>query len=448
MSEHASQHDGHDRPASVPPSRVRRGRHDHLLRSLFELSRDLTVALDLFDTTDLLLFNLMGQVGTARSCLWLTSARDAVLAIVRCHGFNRSLVNGAMVASLKPMLVQLGEDAVRPRAWLEASELADNDFKLIHQADIALMAPLRARGELIGWIALGERVDGRPYGPDELEVLETALGMVTMALENTRLFNREREANRSLMTANEHLKEMDRLKSEFLGNVNHELRTPLAVVNGAIELALEGAPLPPTTRRLLESAHEASRNLSAIIENLLLWSECAQDRVVITLEDSDVGAVIDSVCRVRLPGITEDLRELIFERPEALPLACFDPDRLTQVLDELLDNAVKFTPRGTLLKVRVVAESDGAATRIRIDVEDNGPGIPADRLETLFKSFEQVDGSMTRRVGGLGLGLAFAKVLVERMGGSLQVSSRVGVGTTFTVRIPAATPDANSRRAA
>jgi len=423
-------------PAATPASL--RERHDHLLRSLLELSRDLTVSLDLFDITDLLLFNLMGQVGASRAALWLTSERDAVLTVVRCHGFNRSLADGAMVAYRNGLLGIIADHSTQPRAWIRGDELDANQYKLIHQARIALVAPLRPRKELIGWIALGHRVDGAAYGRDELDVLETALGMIGIALENTRLFNRVREANRGLTTANQHLQEMDRLKSEFLDNVNHELRTPLAVVIGAIECALEGGSLDDGTRRLLQSAHECSRDLNAIIENLLLWSECTQDRIGIALAEGDIAAAIDTVCRSRLPGITEDLRELQIEIADDLPPARYDPHRLNQILNELLDNAVKFTPRGTRLRVRASTEQGNAGPWVRVDVEDNGPGIPADRLQSLFRSFEQVDGSMTRRVGGLGLGLAFAYALAGRMGGNLDVTSRVGVGTTFTLRLPSA----------
>ncbi len=425
-------------PAHAANPRTGSGeRYDHLLRSLLELSRDLTVSLDLFDVTDLLLFNLMGQVGGSRAALWLTSERDGVLTVVRCHGFNRSFADGAMVAHQEGLLARLGEDAMRPRRWLRTESLDPEAFKLIHQARIALLAPLRSRDELIGWIALGHRVDGAPYGHDELEVLETALGMVGMALENTRLFNRVREANRSLTTANEHLQELDRLKSEFLDHVNHELRTPLAVVMGAIECVLETLGVDEPSRRLLQTALESSHNLGAIIENLLLWSECTSDRVVLAITENEVAPIVERVCRLRLPGITEDLRELQVDLAADLGSARFDAHRLTQILNELIDNAVKFTPRGTRLRVRGRAEHDGAARWVRIEVQDNGPGIPADRLQSLFRGFEQVDGSMTRRAGGLGLGLAFAHALAERMGGGLDVTSRVGMGTTFTLRLPA-----------
>jgi hypothetical protein len=176
--------------------------------------------MDLFDTTDLLLFNLMGQVGASRSALWLTSERDGALAVVRCHGFNRRLVNGAISSCRDDLLERIAERSTVPRVWMQVSELPEDSFMLIHQANIAVLAPLRTHGELIGWIALGTRVNRQPYGPAELDVLETALGMIAMALENTRLFNRVRETNRGLVAANEHLKELDRLKSEFLNNVN------------------------------------------------------------------------------------------------------------------------------------------------------------------------------------------------------------------------------------
>jgi signal transduction histidine kinase len=435
--------------ATLVPASPVEGSTDHLLRSLLELSRDLTVSMDLFDTTDLLLFNLMGQVGASRSALWLTSERDGALAVVRCHGFNRRLVNGAISSCRDDLLERIAERSTVPRVWMQVSELPEDSFMLIHQANIAVLAPLRTHGELIGWIALGTRVNRSPYGPAELDVLETALGMIAMALENTRLFNRVRETNRGLVAANEHLKELDRLKSEFLNNVNHELRTPLAVVHGAIEAVLESPALDPSVRPLLESARRSSGNLAAIIENLLLWSECARDHLPIAMGSGDVRDALETVYRSRLPGITEDLRELQLEISDELGHAWFDRARLEQILNELLDNAVKFTPRGTCLRIRGCEEpGDDDEMCTRIDVEDNGPGIPPDRLPSLFRSFEQVDGSTTRHVGGLGIGLSFAYHLAERMGGTLEVTSRVGFGTMFTLRLRADTGERRGRRRA
>jgi signal transduction histidine kinase len=158
--------------------------------------------------------------------------------------------------------------------------------------------------------------------------------------------------------------------------------------------------------------------------------------------------VLESVYRSRLPGITEDLRELQLEVADELGRAWFDRTRLEQILNELLDNAVKFTPRGTCLRIRGSEGPAADGMQVRIDVEDNGPGIPPDRLPSLFRSFEQVDGSMTRAVGGLGIGLSFAYHLAGRMGGELEASSRVGFGTTFTLRLRGADTGSDPRRVA
>src|SRR4029077_20439414 len=128
--------------------------------------------------------------------------------------------------------------------------------------------------------------------------------------------------------------------------------------------------------------------LGAIIENLLLWSECARDGMVVHVEDGDVRAVLDQAYRNRLPGVTEELREFLLEIDEDTPLpGRFDRTRLMQIIDELIDNAVKFTPRGTRLHLRGLPDHGTDGSWIRIEVEGNGPGIPAARLLALFRRF-------------------------------------------------------------
>ena len=121
-----------------------------------------------------------------------------------------------------------------------------------------------------------------------------------------------------------------------------------------------------------------------------------------------------------------------------LPLARFDRQRLLQLLDALVDNAVKFTPEGTRIEIRVSPDESHDGSRIRIDVTDDGPGIPPEHMKDLFDSFSQVDGSATRRVGGMGLGLAFANRLAERMNGVLAARSEPGTGSTFSLFLPVA----------
>src|SRR5258706_9789953 len=139
-----------------------------------------------------------------------------------------------------------------------------------------------------------------------------------------------------------------------------------------------------------------------------------------------------------MPGITAEPRERTLERAPRLPPARFDAARLRQVLDQLVDNTVKFTPPGTRIRLESHPLREAARDWVCIRVCDNGPGIPGEHLPHLFDAFRQLDGSMTRSVGGLGLGLALARQLVGAMGGQLEAESELGRGATFSVLLPAA----------
>lgn len=437
---------GHDAGRSGSPSSSRSdplaqltGWQAHSLHSMLELGHELTVVMDLFQTADLVLFNLMGHMGTSRSALWLMSEESPPAPVLlRCHGFSRPLLEPLGTVCQAGLTARFGQQPEVIPAASFGECLDPSASELVGFAGIALFAPLVARGEQLGWLALGPRVNGRDYQPSDLRVLEAALGMFGVSLQNVRLYNRMLESNRQLRASNEHLKELDRAKTEFISNVNHELRTPLAIVMGTLECVLDQNPSEPAPRKLLEAALARSHGLKQLIENLLAFSDAVRGRLPLRTVEADLGAVLGLFYTERAPGVTASLRQLVYDPEPDLPKARFDPQRARQILDELLDNALKFTPRGTLLRLGLRAVEDEGRSWLEVSLADTGPGIPAERMDSLFRAFEQVDGSATRRVGGLGMGLALARELAEQMHGTLTATSQVGGGTTFCLRLPAA----------
>lgn len=256
--------------------------------------------------------------------------------------------------------------------------------------------------------------------------------------------------NRDLTVANQNLKELDRLKSEFLRNVNHELRTPLAVIIAYLSYLQERDKTSIDQAELSESIGVAlteSWKLKGLLEDLLEFSAASSDSLTLDLAAGDLCAVLKSYHADRLAGVVEGKREFVFEPDANVPEAVFDQRRLVQVLDSLLDNAVKFTPEGTRITLRLGTELEGEGSRVRVLMEDNGPGVPPEHLPALFNSFRQLDGSTTREVGGMGLGLALTKQFVEKMGGEITVRSEMGQGTAFTILLPVAWEEPMARAA-
>lgn len=414
-------------------------RIEHSLHSLLELGRELTVSLDLHQTADLLMFNLMGQLGTGRAALWLLSEGvESAPVMIRCHGFARADVKRASEIC-QPILMGHFERSLEPLALAEFdNRLTGEDRDLVRQADLQLFAPLASRNQILGWLSLGSKLAGTPYAAGDLQVLQAALGMVGVALQNTRLHNQMRQTNRELRANNIHLQELHTLKSEFLRNVNHELRTPLAVVMATLECVVDAGTEDERVRAMLGSALERARHLNGLLEKLLTFSNALNAQLTIELAEEDIGLLLRSFCQQRQADVTAGLRELTLTCGSDLPRARCDHQRVVQILDHLLENALKFTPSGTHLRLRAGTLTDGGQAWVRVELEDDGPGIPAERIHAVFNSFEQGDGSATRIVGGLGMGLALARELAERMGGRLGVKSATGQGSTFSLLLPVA----------
>ncbi len=232
---------------------------------------------------------------------------------------------------------------------------------------------------------------------------------------------------------------LDRAKTDFVATVSHELRTPLASVYGAALTLQRRFPLLDERRRdqLLGLLAEQASRLSTIIDELLLASKLAarldSGRLHLENERFDADAVARTVvqaARIRAPvGI-----EIELTAPPWLPDATGDGDKLGQVLANLVENAVKYSPNGGRVEVRLDRDDEC----IRFEVKDEGLGIPLDEQERIFKKFYRLDPNLTRGIGGTGLGLYICRELVRRMGGEIHVESTLGEGSTFWFDLPVA----------
>jgi signal transduction histidine kinase len=235
----------------------------------------------------------------------------------------------------------------------------------------------------------------------------------------------------------------ERAKDEFLGYVSHELRTPIASVLGYLELiALDDANLTAEQRAHLEVVERNTQRLLRLVEDLLLRAQVDAGRFAVRPEPMDLAEVVTASVRSALPfARTHDLR-LVDTTPAAVPLVA-DPVRLGQMTDNLVNNALKFTPAGGRVEVRAVLRRPvGEAPLAVLVVQDDGVGIPADEVRHLTERFFRASSATQRRVPGVGLGLSITQAIVDAHGGELSVSSVEGEGTTFTVTLPAGTAPA------
>jgi signal transduction histidine kinase len=224
-------------------------------------------------------------------------------------------------------------------------------------------------------------------------------------------------------------------KSEFLASMSHELRTPLSAIVGYMEL-LEGemvGPIAPLQKNYLGRVKSAARHLMGIIEEILTFSRIEAGKEEVNVENTDAVAVARGVCELFEPQALKKGLALHVSFPDTpVPLAT-DSMKLRQILINLVGNALKFTDEGHVALEVLVAEE-----RVIFRVCDTGTGISPEHLDRIFDPFTQVDQSLTRAIGGTGLGLPVSRRLARLLGGDVTVESETGRGATFTVWLPAA----------
>jgi two-component system sensor histidine kinase BarA len=288
----------------------------------------------------------------------------------------------------------------------------------------------------------------------------------TMHLASVRESYRQLEEKKArLQEAFDRLKELDRLKSNFLATVSHELRTPLTSIIGYSEMLTEGlaGELRPEQQEFVKTIHEKGEQLLALIMGLLDLSKLESGTMQMAMRTARIEAVLGEVVSTLTPTARRKGVRLVLDIGQGLADLHADPERLRQVFLNLVENAIKFTPASgsVTLRARMVGDDGGdgeddglslmAPTRARLEVavEDTGIGIAPRERARVFDAFYQIDSSSTREYGGTGLGLSIVKRLIEGHSGTIRIEDNTPKGTRFVVSLPQATPSiAQAPRAA
>jgi PAS domain S-box-containing protein len=300
--------------------------------------------------------------------------------------------------------------------------------------------PLVVGDKVLGVFDVQDDEPGR-FTPSEVDVFSTLAGQIATALQNAAFFE-------ELQRTTERLRQVDRSKSDFMSSMSHEIRTPLNSIIGFAEVLLMGisGDLPPDAQEDVQAIYDNGQSLLKIINDILDLSKIEAGALTLNPEPIVIADLLQDVLNNNAGLLVDKPLEMLLEIEDDLPTLEADLIRMQQILNNLVSNAVKFTEQGAITlrafserRLQSPEQSGRGEARgewICLQVQDTGIGISEEDLERVFERFEQVDGSHQRRAKGTGLGMPITRQLVELHGGTIDVSSKLGEGSTFSVRLP------------
>jgi signal transduction histidine kinase len=400
------------------------------LKALEEIGRAVASSLDINAVLATIVTQAVKFSRADAGAIYSYDASRGIFELAEAHALDQSFLD-----KVRGIRITLDESALglsaKQRGPISIPDLSKapnfslKEIVLSAGFNSVLIVPLFAQDEILGALALQRRETG-DFPASTVDLMQTFANQSVLAMKNARLFREVDQKGRELAIASEH-------KSQFVANMSHELRTPLNAVLGYSELLADGlyGNIPQKGLEVLERIQANGKHLLNLINDVLDISKIEAGQLTLALDDYSVEAIVQSV--VAATGSLAQAKgiEVKTSVPNDLPMGRGDERRLTQVLLNLVSNAIKFTDTGEV-QVRVQAVNG----EFNIMVCDTGPGIAPKDQATIFEQFHQIDNTSTRKKGGTGLGLSISRQLVGMHGGRIDLDSTLGVGSTFNIVVP------------
>jgi len=406
------------------------GRSVGELRALGEVSQAVNSTLDLETVLSTIVTKAVQLSGTEAGAIYGYDEQAREFQLRATYGMDQGLIDALMQRHIgldDPNVVSaLAQHEPTQIADLKQESVSELNKIILQAGYRALMVTPLLRGEeIVGMLVVRRRTPGE-FAKNTVDLIKTFAAQSALAIQNARLFHEIEDKSRQLEEASQH-------KSQFLANMSHELRTPLNAILGYAELMADGAYGEPSEKMLgiLKRLEANGKHLLGLINDVLDLSKIEAGQLVLELSDYCIQDIAQTV-RSTLEPLAAD-KKLAFKVEVApqLPSGHGDGRRLTQVLINLVGNAIKFTDAG---EIAIKAEARNGS--FHVSVRDTGPGISSADQARLFQEFQQADNAITRKKGGTGLGLAISKRIIEMHGGRIWVESQPGHGSTFTFTLP------------
>jgi GAF domain-containing protein/HAMP domain-containing protein/anti-sigma regulatory factor (Ser/Thr protein kinase) len=406
------------------------GRSVEELKALAEVGQAVSSTLDLEAILSTVLNRSVGLTEADAGVIFRYNEGLRAFHLAEAVGWEAALVTQVREMRIEQSATLMGE-AVTRRAPAQIADLRERPSNVLRDATLAagyrsvLVVPLVGADQIFGALLLQRRRPGE-FPEAEVRLMQTLAAQSVLAIQNAGLFREIADKSEQLALASQH-------KSQFLANMSHELRTPLNAILGYSELLVDGiyGEVPERAMGVLERVQNNGRHLLALINDVLDLSKIEAGQLVLTFEDYALPDVVQSVVSATEGLANTKGLKISADVAAGLPTGHGDARRLSQVLLNLVGNAVKFTDQGEVA-IGAMAENG----QFVLTVRDTGPGIAPEDHDKIFGEFQQVDNSNTRKKGGTGLGLAISKRMVEMQGGSIAVESELGHGATFRVTLP------------
>ncbi len=406
--------------------------------TLYTFADQMTKVMDLSQVSQSTVTILRHALDCSGCCLFIQEQVDGqdTLVLKACSGWHGShttqteidyLIKLAETLTQKPQLIHLNdllEDS--SASALKLAALTDSQMRSI------MIVPLIVKDKLLGALSIDDHVPNA-FGPSEGRLLTITAAQISTAIDNIRLYDNLEQRAIELEAALEEVQEANRLKSEFVQNVSHELRTPLTFIRAYIELILEGGlgEISPMLKEKLELISQKTYAIIRLVEDIVSMQKVESGNLRFDLISPQ--QLINQAIQGATASAAESNITLVADSRPDLPALRVDIDRIGQIFDNLIGNAIKFSQPGS--EIKIAAQLDGEA--IKFSVQDHGLGIPPESLSKIFDKFYQA-GRQTgsRRYKGSGLGLAIVKQIVEAHHGRVGVESQLNQGSTFFFWLP------------
>jgi signal transduction histidine kinase len=406
------------------------GRSVGELQALGEVSQAVNSTLDLETVLSTIVTKAVQLSGTEAGAIYGYDDQAREFRLRATYGMDQSLID-----ALTQRHIGLDDpNVVSALAQREPTQIADlrkepaselNDVVLRAGFRARMVAPLMRGEDIVGTLVVRRRTPGE-FAKNTVDIIKTFAAQSALAIQNARLFHEIEDKSRQLEEASQH-------KSQFLANMSHELRTPLNAILGYTELMADGAYGEPSEKMfgVLKRLEANGKHLLGLINDVLDLSKIEAGQLELELSDYCIQDIAQTVRSTLEPLAADKKLGFKVEVAPQLPSGHGDGRRLTQVLINLVGNAIKFTDAG---EVAIKAEANNGS--FHVSVRDTGPGISSADQARLFQEFQQADNAITRKKGGTGLGLAISKRIIEMHGGKIWVESQVGQGSTFAFTLP------------